>query len=128
MADEPKKKTAPPPEEELFHKGQKFLEIFHLGKQFTEDLLKENERLRFKLASLESRVGSSQAGGVAMGDEVGRLRQEIMRLTRGDFTEEEFQNLCHNFTPEDAERFAEGCRQYQSKLFGSIRSPACGPT
>lgn len=48
---------------------------------------------------------------------------EIERLKEGDFTPEEFQELCHNL--HDTERdgigpktFAEGCIQYQEKLFG----------
>jgi hypothetical protein len=44
---------------------------------------------------------------------------EIERLLRGDFTEEEFQNLCHKHTGEDAARFRQGCEEYQRKLFGS---------
>lgn len=40
------------------------------------------------------------------------------RLRRGDFTEAEFQNLCHNFSECDKERFKQGCREYQAKLFG----------
>ncbi len=40
--------------EEQFKKGQEFFQIFLKVKEFTEDLLKENERLRFKIASLES--------------------------------------------------------------------------
>lgn len=45
-------------------------------------------------------------------------RDEIDRLKRGDFTEEEFQNLCHNFSHDDAARFKAGCEKYQRKLFG----------
>lgn len=45
--------------------------------------------------------------------------QEISRLKSGDFTEEEFQNLCHKFTEDDACRFRAGCEEYQRKLFGS---------
>lgn len=49
------------------------------------------------------------------------LLDEIDRLKRGDFTPEEFQNLCHRrdekpgCTPED---FFTGCAMYQQKLFG----------
>lgn len=46
------------------------------------------------------------------------LEREIERLKAGRFTEEEFQNLCHNFTPDDACRFKKGCEEYQKKLFG----------
>src|SRR6266508_2851280 len=35
-------------------KGQDFLQIVAKAKEFTEELLKENERLRFKIASLET--------------------------------------------------------------------------
>lgn len=43
---------------------------------------------------------------------------EMERLLRGDFTEEEFQNLCHNFDGDDIDRFCHGCEVYQRKLFG----------
>jgi hypothetical protein len=46
------------------------------------------------------------------------LKNEIERLKSGNFTEEEFQNLCHNLTTDDAERFCNGCEEYQKKLFG----------
>lgn len=47
-----------------------------------------------------------------------KAADEIERLLRGDFTEEEFQNLCHNFSEQDAERFKHECIEYQKKLFG----------
>lgn len=43
---------------------------------------------------------------------------EIKRLKEGKFTEEEFQNLCHNFNEDDAKRHWEGCKEYHCKLFG----------
>ncbi|MCU1244496.1 MAG: hypothetical protein JWN02_406, partial [Acidobacteria bacterium] len=30
-------------------KAEKFLELFNKGKEFTEELLRENQRLRFRL-------------------------------------------------------------------------------
>lgn len=50
------------------------------------------------------------------------LEQEIIRLKSGNFTEEEFQNLCHTFTEEDACRFKRGCTAYQEKLFGKTKN------
>ncbi len=50
---------------------------------------------------------------------VAALLLEIARLKRGDFTEEEFQNLCHHFDENDETRFKEGCAAYQKKLFGN---------
>lgn len=54
-------------------------------------------------------------------DELAALRAENERLRRGDFTPEEFQELCHNrdknprCTPA---AFFDGCEDYQRKLFG----------
>jgi hypothetical protein len=42
----------------------------------------------------------------------------LRRILEGNFTEEEFQNFCHNLKTEDVERFCDGCEQYQIKLFG----------
>jgi putative methionine-R-sulfoxide reductase with GAF domain len=40
--------------EDPFKKGQDFLQIVTKAKEFTEELLRENERLRFKLASVKT--------------------------------------------------------------------------
>lgn len=42
-------------------KSQDFFQIFTKAKDFTEEMLKENERLRFKIASLESTSGATGA-------------------------------------------------------------------
>jgi hypothetical protein len=46
------------------------------------------------------------------------FKHDNARLRRGDFTPEEFQNLCHNLTFADRLSFERGCRDYQEKLFG----------
>src|SRR3977135_3817228 len=56
-------------------KAEKFLELFNKGKEFTEELLKENQRLRFRNASLET---ESTAG---FNDEVESHRGEGQQLT-----------------------------------------------
>jgi hypothetical protein len=55
-------------------KGQDFLQIVSKAKEFTEELLKENERLRFKIASLES------GGGTVKGAAEGRMQELQTRL------------------------------------------------
>jgi nitrate/nitrite-specific signal transduction histidine kinase len=40
-------------------KAEEFLQMFKRGEEFTKDLLKENERLRFKIAQLEESVEQS---------------------------------------------------------------------
>ena len=42
------------PEDDSLKKGQEFFQMFLKAKEFTEELLRENERLRFKLAHAET--------------------------------------------------------------------------
>ena len=56
--------------------------------------------------------------GIGLLAELGRLKLEVERLKSGKFTPEEFQNLCHEDKPVTAEEFAQGCCEYQRKLFG----------
>jgi nitrate/nitrite-specific signal transduction histidine kinase len=59
-------------------KSQEFFGMFMKAKEFTEELLKENERLRFKIASLESGPGEAAPDG---GDErVKDLNRRIREL------------------------------------------------
>lgn len=46
----------------LFEKGEEFLEIFRKGQEFSQDLLKENEKLRFRVVQLEEAVKKKLAG------------------------------------------------------------------
>src|SRR5437868_8630758 len=54
-------------------RAEKFLELFNKGKEFTEELLKENQRLRYRLAASETEGASRE--------EVDRLRAEVQQLT-----------------------------------------------
>jgi transcriptional regulator with GAF, ATPase, and Fis domain len=56
-------------------RAEKFLELFNKGKEFTEELLRENQRLRYRLAGFESEsAGQSE-------EELKRLRQEVQQLS-----------------------------------------------
>ncbi len=46
------------------------------------------------------------------------LQEEINRLKKGDFTQQELQDLCHNLSEDDETAFKQGCEEYQEKLFG----------
>jgi hypothetical protein len=61
--------------EDPFRKSQDFSQIFLKAKEFTEELLKENERLRFKIARLET--GAPSAGP---DDRVRELTQKVRTL------------------------------------------------
>lgn len=59
-----------------------------------------------------------------LGDRIRMLETEIQRLRCGDFTHEEFQNLCHSWDDEERkcrfEDFRAGCHDYWRKLFGEM--------
>ena len=58
-------------------RAEKFLELFNKGKEFTEELLRENQRLRYRVAAIEAEAGA----GSGSGEEVQRLRDEVSQLT-----------------------------------------------
>jgi hypothetical protein len=62
-------------DDELARKGQDVLQIVSKAKEFTEEVLKENERLRYKLASLEA-AGRAEAAD----DRVPELQKQIRTL------------------------------------------------
>jgi transcriptional regulator with GAF, ATPase, and Fis domain len=53
-------------------RAEKFLEIFNKGKEFTEELIRENQRLRYRVAALEE--------SAAPAEELQRLRDQINQL------------------------------------------------
>lgn len=66
--------------DDLTKKGQDVLQIVAKAKEFTEEVLKENERLRYKLASFDS-AGAGTGGGGGQGDErVRDLQGQIRTL------------------------------------------------
>jgi transcriptional regulator with GAF, ATPase, and Fis domain len=75
MSDEFK---PPSSKTELFARAEEFLQAFKKGAEFTQELLKENERLRFKVAEVASRGGV--AAGAGGGGTIGVLQQRIARL------------------------------------------------
>ena len=54
-------------------RAEKFLEIFNKGKEFTEELIRENQRLRYRLAAIETEAAAPE--------EVQRLRDQVTQLT-----------------------------------------------
>lgn len=90
-----KKEFTPP--EDLLANRHEFLQMFKRGAEFTEELLKENERLRFVIADLETRVqhiNTQQSDNnlvKELMDKAGRLEAERAELMRR-FSEVEAEN------------------------------------
>lgn len=55
-------------------KAEKFLELFNKGKEFTEELLRENRRLRYRVAELETEQSGLSA------EDLERLRDQVRQL------------------------------------------------
>jgi transcriptional regulator with GAF, ATPase, and Fis domain len=87
--------------DELSRKGQDILQIVSKAKEFTEELLKENERLRYKIASLE-------AGGGPGGDDRTRVLQRQVQDLEGKLAEiEERYRKVEEENKEFADRYLE---------------------
>jgi putative methionine-R-sulfoxide reductase with GAF domain len=69
--------------EDPHKKSQDFLHIVAKAKEFTEELLKENERLRFKIAALET-AGATAATEDRMREQTRRIRELEERLAELD--------------------------------------------
>jgi nitrate/nitrite-specific signal transduction histidine kinase len=61
-------------------KGQEFFQMFLKAREFTEELLKENERLRFKVARLESGGGATAGTAASPDDRVKELSGRVRQL------------------------------------------------
>ena len=93
MTDNKEKPRTGP--DELLAARREFLQIFKRGAEFTEELLKENERLRFRVAELELRSPKETRGDAELArelmDKVQRLESERQELVRR-FQEVEAEN------------------------------------
>ena len=79
--------------ETLFEKGEEFLEMFRQGQEFTQELMQENERLRYRAVQLEEalKTGGDSHGetqGMAVYEE--RLRELEERLSEVEKENEDF--------------------------------------
>ena len=66
-------------DERLVHnRGEEFLQVFKKGAEFTQDLLRENERLRFRVLELEKPLAAGADSGA--GVDVRKLSERIANL------------------------------------------------
>ncbi len=79
---------------ELFSRAEEFLQAFRKGAEFTQEILKENERLRFKVAELET---SPPVPAAAAAGSIGALQRRIAEL------EQERASLLARFQQVEAE-------------------------
>jgi len=61
--------------DDTHQRGQNFIELFNKGKEFTEELLRENQRLRYRVASLE------EGGGEPAPENLQKLQEQLQKLS-----------------------------------------------
>jgi transcriptional regulator with GAF, ATPase, and Fis domain len=93
-------------ESNLSKKADEFLQIFKRGEEFTKDLIKENERLRFRIAQLEESL--QQAGNEEKtriyDDRIKMLEEEVNSLLdRYKRTEEENKDFAAKYVDVETE-------------------------
>lgn len=93
-------------EPSISKKADEFLQIFKRGEEFTKDLIKENERLRFRIAQLEESV--EQAGN----EEKTRLYEDKIKILEDELgsildryrkTEEENKDFASKYVDVETE-------------------------
>ncbi len=86
-------------------RADEFLQVFKKGAEFTQDLLKENERLRFRVVKLEETLKEKGHGVVADGPDTLELKKIILALEQEKeeilgqikVVEEENQNFANRY-------------------------------
>lgn len=63
-------------------KAEEFLQVFKKGAEFTQDLLKENERLRYQVVKLEEMLKQQAGADAASNPEAVKLRLRVDELER----------------------------------------------
>ncbi|MGK2905685.1 MAG: GAF domain-containing protein [Desulfuromonadales bacterium] len=92
-------------EKDAAGRADEFLQIFKKGAEFTQDLLKENERLRFRVVKLEETLkgkgldaASESPDYIALQKKIEALEQEKQEiLGQIKQVEEENQNFAHRY-------------------------------
>ncbi|MEO5656054.1 MAG: GAF domain-containing protein [Nitrospiria bacterium] len=64
---------------EIFRRADEFLGVFRKGVEFTQDILKENERLRFAVVQVTEQLKTAQRDGST--PDLSKLQQQVMELT-----------------------------------------------
>lgn len=83
-------------EKNIFSRADEFMQLFKKGADFTQELLKENERLRFKVVQLEEERRLLSSGG-GSDKAISELNKKLQNL------EQEMQKLLERYKAVEAE-------------------------
>ncbi len=80
-------------EQGLSNKADEFLQVFRKGEEFTKELLKENEKLRFKIVQLEDNLKhSSDESRVKVTEDRCKLLEEELAFLKEKYAQVEEEN------------------------------------
>jgi len=79
-------------ESNILKKAEEFLQVFRKGEEFTQELLKENERLRYKLVELEEKLKEGDEARVRFLEERIRLLEKEKRELQERYKQVEAEN------------------------------------
>jgi len=65
-----------------FNRADEFLQVFKKGAEFTQELLKENERLRYRIVKMEESLKDGLPADAGSSEEASRLLKRIEELER----------------------------------------------
>ncbi|HXN06429.1 MAG TPA: diguanylate phosphodiesterase, partial [Nitrospiria bacterium] len=68
-------------EGDILKKTEDFMKVFRKGEEFTQELLKTNENLRYRIIQLEEQVNTLKRGGGQL-PEVGKMAETIKSLEK----------------------------------------------
>lgn len=100
--------------------GEDAVAVF--SRETYDRMMKEQDEEIAKLKAEKVQAILDRSSALMRIKELDKELDEIARLKRGDFTKEEFQNLCHNRHEKEgctAQDFFNGCAEYQKSLFGT---------
>ena len=92
--------------EDVNRRAEKFLELFNKGKEFTEELLRENQRLRYRIASLEG-AATGDSPSASSDQELARLKGLLDQLSEENRTVRERYEAVEAENRDFASRYVE---------------------
>jgi chaperonin cofactor prefoldin len=94
----------------------------NFGRLLVKELMQAYDGLKAQNESLRSQLHAAEGEERVLRDEVQRLRLMEARVKDGKLTEEEFQAICHDLSPDDEERFMRGCHAMWQRLFKRVET------
>lgn len=95
---------------------KELLQFYDALKEERDGLYNSLSKTLEQLRATEQRRDEEMCRADCLARDVERLRLMEARVKDGKLTEEEFQAICHDLSPDDEERFMRGCHALWQRL------------